>query len=116
MARTTALSSEELEQIDSVWKAPGLKPTLVAVFCAFGGWALLLPVIPLAIIDNGGSDGLAGLSTGVFMGATVLTQEADGVDVCDLVAFVLDEFCSAGRVVHVGRDRVAGGQAHAHER
>lgn len=74
MARTTALSSEELEQIDSVWKAPGLKPTLVAVFCAFGGWALLLPVIPLAIIDNGGSDGLAGLSTGVFMGATVLTQ------------------------------------------
>ena len=46
MARPQALTIEELEKIDSVWQAPGLKATLVSVFCAFGGWALLLPVIP----------------------------------------------------------------------
>lgn len=74
MARPQALTIEELEKIDSVWQAPGLKATLVSVFCAFGGWALLLPVIPLAVIDGGGTDGIAGLSTGVFMAATVLTQ------------------------------------------
>lgn len=74
MARPKALTIEELEKIDSVWKAPGLIATLVSVFCAFGGWALLLPVIPLAVIDGGGTDSVAGLSTGVFMAATVLTQ------------------------------------------
>ncbi|HIW95521.1 MAG TPA: MFS transporter [Candidatus Corynebacterium gallistercoris] len=74
MARPVALTLEELDRLDSVWKAPGLIVTLISVFCAFGGWALLLPVIPLAVIDQGGSDGLAGLSTGIFMGATVLTQ------------------------------------------
>lgn len=47
---------------------------MVAVFCAFGGWALLLPVIPLAVIDDGGTDSLAGMSTGIFMAATVITQ------------------------------------------
>ena len=74
MARPKALSIEELEKIDSVWQAPGLKATLVSVFCAFGGWALLLPVIPMAVIAGGGTDSVAGLSTGVFMAATVLTQ------------------------------------------
>lgn len=74
MARQRALSPEELERIDSLWEAPGLRATLISVFCAFGGWSLLLPVIPLAVIQNGGSDSLAGLSTGVFMAATVCTQ------------------------------------------
>ncbi|MFD5867615.1 MFS transporter [Corynebacterium sp. NPDC060344] len=57
-----------------MWKAPGLIPTLVAVLAAFGGWSLLLPVIPQAILDDGGGTGLAGAYTGVFMAATVLTQ------------------------------------------
>ena len=35
---------------------------------------MLLPVVPLAVIDAGGSDSLAGLSTGLFMVATVITQ------------------------------------------
>lgn len=48
--------------------------TLISVFCAFGGWSLLLPVIPLAVIQNQGSESLAGLSTGIFMAATVMTQ------------------------------------------
>lgn len=74
LQRRTALTAEELDQVDSLWKAPGLAATLLSVFCAFGGWSLLLPVIPLAVIQQGGSDSLAGLSTGVFMGATVITQ------------------------------------------
>lgn len=59
---------------DSVWAAPGFIPTLIAVAAAFGSWALLLPVVPVAVLDAGGSHALAGASTGVFMAATVLTQ------------------------------------------
>lgn len=62
------------DRVDSMWKAPGLIPTLVAVLAAFGGWSLLLPVIPQAILDDGRGAGLAGAYTGVFMAATVLTQ------------------------------------------
>nr|WP_042440428.1 MFS transporter [Corynebacterium halotolerans] len=57
-----------------MWKAPGFVPTLIAVAAAFGAWSLLLPVIPLAVIEAGQSETLAGASTGVFMAATVLTQ------------------------------------------
>ncbi|WP_423777171.1 MFS transporter [Corynebacterium resistens] len=74
LARPEGLSPEQMEELDSVFKAPGLVATLISVFCAFGGWALLLPVVPLAVIDAGGSDSLAGLSTGLFMVATVITQ------------------------------------------
>lgn len=74
LARPEGLSPEEMDELDSVFKAPGLVATLISVFCAFGGWALLLPVVPLAVIDAGGSDSLAGLSTGLFMVATVITQ------------------------------------------
>ena len=72
--RPKALPAAELAKIESVWQAPGLKATLISVFCAFGGWAILLPVIPLAIIEAGGSETMAGASTGIFMGATVATQ------------------------------------------
>lgn len=41
---------------------------------AFGGWGLLLPVVPLAISQGGGSDAVAGASTAIFMTTTVLTQ------------------------------------------
>ncbi|MGU3431437.1 MFS transporter [Actinomycetes bacterium M1A6_2h] len=41
---------------------------------SFGGFGLLLPVVPLVISNNGGSDALAGATTAVFMGATVATQ------------------------------------------
>lgn len=74
MARRQALSPEELDKLETLWEAPGLRATLISVFCAFGGWSLLLPVIPLAVIQNGGSNSLAGLSTGIFMAATVCTQ------------------------------------------
>lgn len=47
---------------------------MAAIAAAFGAWSLLLPVLPLAVLDSGGSTGLAGLTTGVFMAATVVTQ------------------------------------------
>lgn len=71
---TTGLARAEIEKLDSMWKAPGFVPTLIAVAAAFGAWSLLLPVIPLAVIEAGQSETLAGASTGVFMAATVLTQ------------------------------------------
>ncbi|MFC4605382.1 MFS transporter [Rhodococcus kronopolitis] len=40
----------------------------------FGGWSLLLPVVPLAVSRSGGSAALAGASTAIFMATTVLTQ------------------------------------------
>lgn len=58
----------------SLWRVPGFVATLVAVAAAFGSWSLLLPVVPLAVISSGGSDALAGATTGVFMAATVVTQ------------------------------------------
>lgn len=43
---------------------------------AFGGFSLLLPVVPWAVANEGGSDTLAGSVTAVFMFTTVLTQIA----------------------------------------
>ncbi|MEE2034581.1 MFS transporter [Rhodococcus chondri] len=43
---------------------------------AFGGFSLLLPVVPWAVAEEGGSDTLAGSVTAVFMFTTVLTQIA----------------------------------------
>ena len=70
----SGLSRAEIEKLDSMWKAPGFIPILVAVAAAFGAWSLLLPVIPLSVIEAGQSQTLAGASTGVFMATTVLTQ------------------------------------------
>ena len=60
--------------IDSIWKAPGFLATMVAVAAAFGAWSLLLPVVPMSVIDAGGTATLAGATTGAFMAATVITQ------------------------------------------
>lgn len=68
------LDRQEVEALTSVWRARGLIPVLIAVGSAFGAWSLLLPVVPTAVIDAGQPETLAGLSTGVFMLATVITQ------------------------------------------
>ena len=68
------LTRGEVESLTNVWRARGLIPVLVAVASAFAAWALLLPVVPTAVIDAGEPASLAGLSTGVFMLATVITQ------------------------------------------
>ena len=60
--------------VKSVWAVPGNIPALIAVAASFGSWAMLLPVIPVAVLDSSGSPALAGASTGVFMVATVITQ------------------------------------------
>ncbi|ERS56608.1 MULTISPECIES: MFS transporter [unclassified Corynebacterium] len=61
-------------QATNIWKVPGYTPTMVAIAAAFGAWSILLPVVPLAVIDSGGSATLAGGSTGIFMAFTVATQ------------------------------------------
>ena len=38
LARPEGLSPEQMDELDSVFKAPGLVATLISVFCAFGGW------------------------------------------------------------------------------
>ncbi|AKK11419.1 MFS transporter [Corynebacterium uterequi] len=58
----------------SIWATPGFTATLIAVASAFGAWSLLLPVVPLAVLEGGGSAMLAGASTGAFILATVITQ------------------------------------------
>ena len=47
---------------------------LAATLAAFGGYALLLPVLPLWVASGGAGPALAGSVTGVFMAATVITQ------------------------------------------
>lgn len=68
------LTRGEVESLTNVWRARGLVPVLIAVASAFAAWALLLPVVPTAVIDADQPASLAGLSTGVFMLATVITQ------------------------------------------
>lgn len=57
-------------------RTPGLLTALIMGAAAFGGWAVLLPVVPLVVSAAGGSDALAGSVTGIFMAATVVTQLA----------------------------------------
>ncbi len=66
--------SNKKDEISSVWEAPGFIAALIAIASAFGGWAMLLPVVPYAVLRDGGSASLAGATTGVFMGFTVCTQ------------------------------------------
>ncbi|WP_433801873.1 MFS transporter [Actinomycetospora sp. CA-084318] len=55
-------------------RSAGFLAVLVATFAAFGGYALLLPVLPLWAAAGGSGPGLAGSVTGVFMAATVVSQ------------------------------------------
>lgn len=66
--------SDQPRKLRSVWSVPGYVPALIAVAAAFGSWGMLLPVVPVAVLDSNGSAALAGASTGVFMIATVITQ------------------------------------------
>lgn len=66
-------SSTDLATVP-IFRVPGFLATLVSTAAAFCAWALLLPVIPQAVLDEGGSNTAAGAITGVFMAATVLTQ------------------------------------------
>lgn len=54
----------------------GVLAAFALVLLAFGGFSLLLPVVPLAVVRGGGSGFVAGATTGVFMTVTVLFQLA----------------------------------------
>ncbi|MDD7937737.1 MFS transporter [Actinomycetospora lutea] len=56
-----------------MWSAPFVA-VLVATVLAFGGYALLLPVVPVHAAAGGASPAAAGATTGVFMAATVAAQ------------------------------------------
>ncbi len=55
-------------------RVPGIGAAFILVLLAFGGFSLLLPVVPLAVVRGGGSELVAGATTGVFMTVTVLVQ------------------------------------------
>lgn len=52
----------------------GFRMLLAGLMAIFFGYTLLLPVVPLWAIEQGGSEFVAGAVTGVFMASTVLTQ------------------------------------------
>jgi MFS family permease len=52
----------------------GWTPLLVLTLLGFGGYVLLLPVVPLWVASGGSGAFGAGAGTGVFMLVTVLTQ------------------------------------------
>lgn len=54
----------------------GFRSLLAGMMALFFGYTLLLPVVPLWVIANDGSEFVAGAATGVFMASTVLTQLA----------------------------------------
>ena len=68
------LTPEEVSGVTSVWRARGMVTVMFTVASAFIAWSMLLPVVPTAVLDAGGSEMLAGLSTGIFMLFAVTTQ------------------------------------------
>lgn len=69
--------SPTVNQSDSalaLLKVKGFPLVLLSTFMAFLGWSMLLAVIPVDMLDAGYGETLAGLATGVFMLATVITQ------------------------------------------
>ncbi|EID79596.1 MULTISPECIES: MFS transporter [Rhodococcus] len=63
-----------VESRRGLFRTRGMPAAMVMGAAAFGGWAVLLPVVPLIVSLSGGSDTLAGSVTAVFMAATVVTQ------------------------------------------
>ncbi|QGK70163.1 MFS transporter [Allosaccharopolyspora coralli] len=54
--------------------SPAFRLLLAATALGFGSYALLLPVLPLWVATGGAGEFGAGLTTGVFMAGTVVTQ------------------------------------------
>lgn len=60
----------------SLWTIPGMIPLLVSIACAFVTFSLMMPVVPLLVLELGGSKTQAGAATTSFMAITVLSQLA----------------------------------------
>lgn len=72
--KVTVSETQDPAPSPGLLRTPGMIGVLIMAAAAFGGWSLLLPVVPLLVAHSGGSDALAGSVTGVFMAATVVTQ------------------------------------------
>jgi predicted MFS family arabinose efflux permease len=59
-----------------VWRAPGMVDLAVMSMFGFSGYAALLAVAPLWVVEGGSTAAGAGLVNGVLLAATVLTQLA----------------------------------------
>lgn len=59
-----------------MWRAPGMLALAVLSMFGFSGYAALLAVAPLWVVDGGATAAGAGLVNGVLLVATVLTQLA----------------------------------------
>src|SRR3990170_1649111 len=59
-----------------VWRAPGMLALAVLSMFGFSGYAALLAVAPLWVVEGGATAAGAGLVNGVLLVATVLTQLA----------------------------------------
>jgi len=55
-------------------RGPALRLLLASSVLVFAGFTLLLPVVPVFVVEVGGGPVAAGAATGVFMSTTVLTQ------------------------------------------
>ncbi|WP_289019888.1 MFS transporter [uncultured Ornithinimicrobium sp.] len=60
----------------SIWSVPGMVALAVVAFTGFSGYAVLLPVAPLWVVEAGSDSAGAGLVNFVLLGSTVATQFA----------------------------------------
>ncbi|WP_431473461.1 MFS transporter [Ornithinimicrobium sp. W1665] len=59
-----------------IWAVPGMLALAVVAFTGFSGYAVLLPVAPLWVVEAGSDSAGAGLVNFVLLGSTVATQFA----------------------------------------
>ncbi|HEV2798672.1 MAG TPA: MFS transporter [Nocardioides sp.] len=57
-----------------IWREPGMVPLALMTCAGFSGYALLLTVAPLWVVEGGATTGASGLVNGVLLLFTVLTQ------------------------------------------
>ncbi len=57
-----------------IWREPGMAPLALMTCAGFSGYALLLTVAPLWVVEGGASTAESGLVNGVLLLFTVLTQ------------------------------------------
>lgn len=57
-----------------IWREPGMAPLALMTCAGFSGYALLLTVAPLWVVEGGASTAASGLVNGVLLLFTVLTQ------------------------------------------
>lgn len=67
-------SSSPERRNGSIWTVPGMRTLAILTMFGFTGYAALLPVAPMWVVEGGAGTSGAGLVNGVMLGATVATQ------------------------------------------